>query len=784
MPGGRDRGASGGLSGLVARGLVAGRWFVVAAWLVVVGACLAFLPATATGNGGLSGLLSGDTPAVEAELRSVELFGFPLVARTVVVQRDPSGLSPYAQARTVVRALAVNRGEAGNVTPVLGAIPVTNTLGLFPGADETGTTSLTYLLYGPDPTLGQRTRSAEDYAERFFSERDQVVGVTGSAPARSQQGAIIRDALPGVEAVTLLAIVLIVAFAFRSAVAPLIALLAAGVCFVVTLRLTAYFSDLLGLSTPDELEPVVIALLLGVVTDYVIFFCSSLRDHRPALVRGQGTRAEVRRASIAATTASVRRSGPIVAVAGLAVAAGTSTLMVAESPFFRALGPALAFTVTVGLVVAVTLVPALMAILGGLVFWPSRRPGEERPTGLFVRVLRRLSGRLSGAVGWVGTRWRSLTEVRTPQWPQTIIDRSTASRRAGLLVLAPSLVGLALAAGLVLRLDLGVSFIGSLPADSDIRETAAQAQEGFAEGILSPTEIIIEGEDVAERRGTLSRLGTELAGLPGVAGVLGPGSQPGPVERLLLLSDDGDAARYLMILDSDPLGADAVATTNLVQGALPGLMRQVGLTDATVALAGDSATAAYLVAQTEDDLLRIALTALVANLLMLLLFLRAVVASIALLATSLLSLGATLGITSLVFELTEPGMGLTFYVPFAAAVLLLAFASDYNIFTVGHVWEDAEGRTLREAVRHALPSSVSAVATAGLALGASFALLALVPLTPFAQLAFAVGLGLTLEILVVRLLVVPPLLTLLGPRAAWPSSRFGARRRVHGPRSR
>ncbi len=122
---------------------------------------------------------------------------------------------------------------------------------------------------------------------------------------------------------------------------------------------------------------------------------------------------------------------------------------------------------------------------------------------------------------------------------------------------------------------------------------------------------------------------------------------------------------------------------------------------------------------------------MVANLLMLLLFLRAVVASVVLLATSVLSLGATLGVTSLVFEMAAPGQGLTFYVPFAAAVLLLAFASDYNIFTVGHVWEDAEGRTLRAAVRHALPSSVSAVVTAGLALGTSFAVLFLVPLAPF-----------------------------------------------------
>ncbi len=757
-----DPSRPGGVSGALARGLVAARWLVIAAWVAVVVACLSFLPAQTTGGGGLDGLLSGDTPAVQTELRSVELFGFPLIARTVVVQRDPDGISPYLQARTVVRAVAVDRGRAGDVDPILGALPLTNTLGLFPGSNESDTTSLTYLLFGPDNTLGARTRAAERYADRFFSERDQVVGVTGSAPARSLQGSIIRDALPMVEGFTLLAIVLIVGAAFRSLVAPVLALVTAGVAYVVTLRLTAYFSDRFDLASPDELEPVVVALLLGVVTDYVIFFCTSLRDQSPALVRGEADAAEVRRAMRAATTAAIARSGPIVAVAGLAVAAGTATLLNAGSPFFRALGPALAFTVSVGLVVAVTLVPAMMAIAGDRIFWPSRRPREREGS--------------SGAA--------ALATVRTPEWPRAVIDRVTATRRAALLVLVPCLGGLALAATLVLRLDLGVSFIGALPPDAPIRQAAVEAQEGFAEGILSPTEIVVEGDGVAGRDAALRRLGTGLGALPGVAGVLGPGSQPGPVERQLLLADSGDAARYLMILDSDPLGADAVRTTELVQRTLPGLMRQSGLAGATVALAGDSATAAFLVAQTEADLLRIALTAVAANLLMLLLFLRAVVASVLLLATSLLSLGATLGITSALFDVLDPGLGLTFYVPFAAAVLLVAFGSDYNIFTVGHVWEDAPGRTMRAALRHALPSSVSAVVTAGLALGASFGLLALVPLGPFHQLAFAVALGIFLEIFVVRLLVVPAMLSLLGPRAAWPSRRFGVRSRVHGPVSR
>ena len=164
-----------------ARFVVAARWWVIGFWVLATGASLLLFPSLADsgGGGGLKGILSADTPAVQVERRSFDLFGFPLIARTVVVQRDPAGLSPYAQARTVVRAVSVDTGKAGDVEPILGALPVTNTSGLFPGSSESSTTALTYLLFGPDASLGARTRAAHDYADRFFEPRDHVVGGHG-----------------------------------------------------------------------------------------------------------------------------------------------------------------------------------------------------------------------------------------------------------------------------------------------------------------------------------------------------------------------------------------------------------------------------------------------------------------------------------------------------------------------------------------------------------------------------------------------------------------------------
>lgn len=721
-----------------ARLVVALRWWVIAFWVAATVGSLVVLPdlADTKGGDGIKGLLSTATPAVRSELRSLEAFGFPLLARTVLVQRNPEGLSVYDQARTVTNALAVNEDKY-DAGPILGALPLTNAFALFPASSERDTTALTYLFFDPQVSFGRQTRAARDYADRFFKPRDDVVGVTGSVPARAAQGRIIQDTLPLVETATLVAIILIVGLAFRSIAAPIAALGITAVAYVMTLRLSGALAQLFGVSTPSELKPVVVAMLLGVVTDYVVFFFSALRNE---MATGAAKHDAVR--------AATARFGPIVAVAGLAVAAGTAALFAAESPFFRALGPALVLTVLIGLVVAVTLVPAVMAVMGRLVFWPTRE------------LATRADDAQTGSGG---------TKASVRYSPSS---RFAHRRGLAALVVAGCVAGLALAAVPLLRLELGVSFVGSLPADTDVRRSSAAAQEGFAAGILSPTVVLVEGEGVTTQRRQLRALGTLLKREHGVAGVLGPGDQPLEQEVGILLARSGDAARFTVVLADAPIGATAINNVDTLSSRLPGLLTRSGLTGATVSVAGDTATASFIVDQTERDLIRIAVAALLANLLMLLLFLRAVVAALYLLAASLLSVAASLGLTTLLFDYVSPGQGLTFYVPFAAAVLLLAFGSDYNIFGVGHVWDEARRRPLAEAIVHAMPGTTRALTTAGLALAASFGLLAIVPILPFRQLAFAMSVGILLDVFVVRLLLMPALLTVAGPTSAWPSNRL------------
>jgi RND superfamily putative drug exporter len=115
----------------------------------------------------------------------------------------------------------------------------------------------------------------------------------------------------------------------------------------------------------------------------------------------------------------------------------------------------------------------------------------------------------------------------------------------------------------------------------------------------------------------------------------------------------------------------------------------------------------------------------------------------------------------------QGGLGhddVTYYVPFAASVLLLSLGSDYNVFVVGRIWRSARKRPLREAIAVETPRTSSTITTAGLTLAGSFALLAIIPLRPMRELALALALGILLDTFVVRSLLVPSLLALFRRR--------------------
>ena len=189
--------------------------------------------------------------------------------------------------------------------------------------------------------------------------------------------------------------------------------------------------------------------------------------------------------------------------------------------------------------------------------------------------------------------------------------------------------------------------------------------------------------------------------------MLGPGNELAELRGDLFVSEDGRAARYLVVLDEDPTGGAALEDLGALQERAPALADEAGLGGEQISFAGDTALARETVDTMSDDLLRIGAAAALVNLIFLIFFLRALVAPLYLLAASLLAVAASLGLTAFVFQELLGQGHLTYFVPFAVAVLLLSLGSDYNVFVVGRIWQEAKHE---RAARRGRPGGAARVA--------------------------------------------------------------------------
>jgi RND superfamily putative drug exporter len=711
--------------------IVALRWPIVLGWLAAVILVLVYLPnlEEAGDERSLVGLVPRDAEALAVGIRSAELFSVPVVTHTAVVQREPAGLAAPVVERTLRRAKQVNDRGDPELKEVEGALPILNARELLPWTRESGTTAITFLFFDPNRTdLASQAALTERYAGKHARDGRAYVGVTGAVPARMEEWRRIESALPWVTLATIAVIALILGLHFRSPVAPLVTLAGAGIAYVVALHTVGVIGRTLELTIPRDAEPVLVVLLLGVATDYAIFFLHGMRERLRA---GED--------SLEAARHATAEYLPIVVTAGLIVAGGTAALVAGRLDFFRALGPGMALTVLITLLATITFIPAAMAIGGRRIFWPRRVEDEPAP----------------------------------PERPGRTA-RLAATRPVALVVAVVALAGLLFASRGVLKTDLGVSQIAGLPTDSEPSRAARAATRGFVAGILSPTIVLVEGVDPGDVP-PLRRLERLLADVPGVAATIGPGTEQARATPGLVYASDEGAVRYLLVLEAEAQSSSAIAVVRDIREAIDdGLLADAGLPRAEARLAGDSALADETVETITHDLLRIGLAAFAVNLLLLAIFLRAIVAPVYLVLASTLALAAALGLTTLVFQGILGHDDLTYYVPFAVAVLLLSLGSDYNVFVVGRIRKAAEEMPLRDAIATAAPRASRAIGVAGLALAGSFATLALVELRQFRELAFAMVVGVLLDAFLIRALLIPALISLVGTRSWWPSTRRAA----------
>jgi RND superfamily putative drug exporter len=407
---------------------------------------------------------------------------------------------------------------------------------------------------------------------------------------------------------------------------------------------------------------------------------------------------------------ALHRAAPAILASAATVAIGLLCLMFADLNSTAGLGPANAVAIVVTVLVMVTLLPALLVIFGRWMFWPFvPHFDSQEPTasGIWAKVGNRISGR--PRIVWIGTA-------------------------AALVVLCFGF----------LRLDTS-----GIPSDE---QYTTDQDSVIGQGLLvdhglvdasTPIQVIANADQAED----------VVAAMEGIDGIAAP----------VLLATEGDTSLIVADLRSDPYSDEAFTAVEDVRDAVHGVDGADALTTGISAVTVD-----IMEASSRDNKVIIPIV-LVAVLLILFVLLRAVVSPLILIGTVVLSFGAALGLSGLVFDFiyghenTDPGF------PLWAFVFLVALGIDYNIFLMTRVREETANHGTRKGSLIALSSTGGVITSAGIVLAATFAMLATMPLTFTLQLGTTIAIGVLLDTIIVRSVLVTALNLDLGGKIWWPS---------------
>jgi RND superfamily putative drug exporter len=630
---------------------------------------------------------------------------------TVLLYQRESGLTPED-----VERIQENAREAAEVPLAGRALPAFVDGKPAPQqVTRDGSTAFTVVPLAP----GKSERVAESIDE-LRALADDVPGLTYHVTGASALLNDINSAVESADVVLLLVTVLLVLglllAIYRSPILAFIPLFVVIVSYVVASGIV-YLLAKDGLKVDSTSTSLLLILMFGAGTDYCLLLVARYKED---LQRIEDQHEALRHA--------IPRATPAIIASGLTVAAALLTLVASELDTNQTLGPVTAIGVAVVLVSSITLLPALLGLLGRRGFWPTAKQVAFDPAA-------------------------SRTEYELPEgrW-----------LRFGKWVLARPKT--ALIGGVTGLLICALGLFAWSPDPTPVKEfrTSPDSKQGydvfakaFPPGAVSPSTVLVARPGGSASDDDVKTVIAKLQAVDGVFAVF-PAPEPG--------SSDGTIARLGLVLDEDPLRPDALDRIEPLREAADdiggGLRVQIG---DGAARFHDQGVAS------ERDLLVIAPLVLGVILIVLIVLLRALVAPLYLLATVVLSYLGTLGLSLLAFDVVFGRDGVDTLLPILAFIFLVALGVDYNIFLMSRIREEAALRGTREGILRGIVSTGPVITSAGLILAGTFIVLTTLPVWLLFELGFTVALGVLIDTFVVRTAVVPAITVMLGDRAWWPS---------------
>src|SRR5665213_598030 len=547
------------------------------------------------------------------------------------------------------------------------------------------------------------------------------------------------------EGYTVILILILLLVVFRAVLAPIVTLVPAGLALAVAQPVIAQ-STKIGVQVSFITQILLIVLLLGAGTDYGLFLVFRVREE---LRRGLEPKEAVVKA--------LSKVGESITFSAATVAAALLSLVLASFGLYKGLGPALAIGLGIMLLISLTFLPAVLAVLGRAVFWPSKTHKQPPKIGLWGKLADKVIQRpvtmlVVGVIvfgglslGILGYRTAGFNNQNAPSKSEAAIGQQAITAHFPAAAKDPQLL----------------IFKFNQPVWNNLA-AVKQAESGLAtSGVFKAVS------------GPFNANGFNLT--PQQLQALHDGNAANPALRAItqFISPDGRTVQFYAVLRAGPSGSPAAtAATPVSRAALQKVGASVGAAQ-TAVYSNDEA--GYDINHTAtNDLKKIIPVVLIIIAALLAILLRSLIAPWYLILTVGLSYLASLGFATIVFIHLGHQDGLFFILPFLMFIFCMALGEDYNILVMSRNRKEAhKDPSMTVAVTKAMGITGTTVTSAGLVLAGTFTVLGVVGGSQqVQQIGFGVAFGILLDTFFVRTLLVPSIVALLGRRNWWPSKLY------------
>jgi RND superfamily putative drug exporter len=511
---------------------------------------------------------------------------------------------------------------------------------------------------------------------------------------------------------TLIVVAIILIVVYRSPVLWILPLFTAASALGIATMIVYYLAreDIIDLN--GQTQGILDVLVLGAATDYALLLIARYREE----LHQHQSRFEAMKIALRGVVE------PIIA-SGSTVIAGLMVLLLSDLSSNRGLGPVGSIGIASSMLAVLTLLPALLIVFGRWIFWPKiPRFGDvdEKLSGIWSKV-GSLVDRRPKAV-WISTALALLIFAGF----STTLKSDGLSQSEAFTTRTDSVIGLE---------KLG---------------------EHFPSGEGTPVEIVVDQADIASAAAAIGRVSNVASVVPLTN--VDPVTQR-PTSELKVV--DGKVVLYAT-LKVAPDSAEGKESIPLIRQAAKQVNPNI--------LVGGQSAIGYDVDQSSRRDNRVIIPIVLLLIAVILGFLlRSILAAALLLGTVVLSFAATLGVCALVFDHVFGFAGTDAAFPLFAFIFLVALGIDYNIFLMTRVREESLKIGTRAGIIKGLTVTGGVITSAGIVLAATFGVLGILPLVFLAELGFAVAFGVLLDTIIVRSLLVPALVRVIGPKIWWPS---------------